>query len=103
MKKASKKGLGFIPSKYSTGKSKPKQAPEVKLAQKVAKRATELTKKELKPKEIKKTTITYPKGLYKSTLTKNYRKAAREVGLDINTQKPKTKKTVRKTAPKKKK
>lgn len=73
-----------------------KQAPEVKKAQKVLIRAVEMTKKELKSKEIKKTEIHYPKGVYKATLKKNFAKAALEAGL-------KKGKTAKKKAPAKKK
>lgn len=90
--------------------AKVKQSPKVKLAQKVIKRAAELTKEELKSKEIKKTIITYPKGLYDKTKKKNYEKARKEIGLakakpakKVAKKKSTTKKTVRKSTSKKKK
>lgn len=82
-----------------------KQSPKVKLAQEVVKKATKMTKRELKSKEIIKEVVTYPKGLYAKTLKKNYGKAATDLGLrKAKPAKKKTaKKTVRKSTSRKKK
>jgi hypothetical protein len=64
-------------------KATTKQAPEVKKAQKVLSIAVAKTKSELKSKEIKKVKITYPKGLYKATLLKNFEKAAKDASLKL--------------------
>lgn len=89
-KKTTKRGLGFIPSTYNGKKSKAKQSDTVKLAQDVVARAVELTQEELKPVAKKVTKITYPKGAYKETYSKNYKKARKELGLEKA--KPKAKK-----------
>lgn len=83
--------------------AKVKQSAKVKLAQKVVTRATELTKKELKSKEIKKTVVTYPKGLYAKTLEKNYAKARKEIGLTKAAPKKSKKATPKRKASAKKK
>lgn len=67
----------------AASKSSNPQAPKVKKAQKVLKLAVKKTKEDLQKKQIVKKVITYPKGLWKETLDKNYEKAAKDAGLQL--------------------
>lgn len=80
-------------TKKNTNRKKGVTPSHLKDNAKALEMAVERTKEELKPKEIKVTRVTYPKGLYKRTLKRNIADAKEQIE---NKSKPNLKPKIRK-------